>query len=125
MSDIRPHPQVLLIVAAFSRHDKAIRWGEEQLEQVFGPIGLVSEPFPFTQTRYYEATMGPDLRKQLFAFRDLVAPDRLAAVKLHTNALERRLAEAGTYPEGRPLNLDPGLLALGKFLLATTKDQVH
>ena len=29
------------------------------------------------------------------------------------------------YPEPRPLNLDPGLLLLGKFLLATTKDQSH
>ncbi|MHB1423610.1 MAG: DUF4416 family protein, partial [Gemmataceae bacterium] len=25
----------------------------------------------------------------------------------------------------RPLNVDPGLLELGKFLLATTKDQAH
>ena len=25
----------------------------------------------------------------------------------------------------RPLNLDPGLLTLGKFMLATTKDQAH
>src|SRR5581483_1463708 len=31
----------------------------------------------------------------------------------------------GRYPEARPLNLDPGLLSLGKFLLATTKDQAH
>jgi hypothetical protein len=25
----------------------------------------------------------------------------------------------------RPINIDPGLLELGKFLLATTKDQAH
>ena len=50
---------------------------------------------------------------------------RLPDVKLRTNALERDLAGSGTYAEERPLNLDPGLLALGKFLLATTKDQAH
>jgi hypothetical protein len=27
--------------------------------------------------------------------------------------------------EPRPLNVDPGLLSLGKFQLATTKDQSH
>ena len=69
--------------------------------------------------------MGRGLRKCLFAFRDLVAPDCLPAVKLHTNAVEAELAALGTYPEPRPLNLDPGVLSLGKFLLATTKDQAH
>jgi hypothetical protein len=39
--------------------------------------------------------------------------------------LEQELARSGTFPESRPLNLDPGLLELGKFLLATTKDQAH
>src|SRR5205814_10084035 len=42
-----------------------------------------------------------------------------------TNALENELAGQGRFPELRPLNLDPGLLTLGKFLLATTKDQAH
>lgn len=69
--------------------------------------------------------MGAGLRKQLLAFRDLVAPDRLAEIKLHTNALERELVVSGRFPEERPLNLDPGLLDRGKFMLATTKDQAH
>jgi hypothetical protein len=46
-------------------------------------------------------------------------------VKLRTNALEREFADSGDFPEPRPLNLDPGLLTLGKFLLGTTKDQQH
>ena len=116
---------VLLVVAAFSRHTEALRWGRAQLEETYGPVGLASEPFLFNQTSYYEATMGPDLRKQFFAFRRLAAADCLADVKLHTNALERALAGAGVYAEARPLNLDPGVLVLGKFLLATTKDQAH
>jgi hypothetical protein len=69
--------------------------------------------------------MGPDLRKQFLVFQQLLAADRLPAIKLHTNALEQELARSGGYPESRPLNLDPGLLTLGKFCLATTKDQVH
>ena len=125
MSEPRPAVPVLLVVAPFSRHPEALRWARERLEETYGPVALAGEPFPFNQTHYYEAAMGPDLRKQLVAFGDLVAPDCLPDVKLHTNDLERRIAAAGTYPEGRPLNLDPGLLALGKFVLATTKDQAH
>ena len=85
----------------------------------------VSAAFVFDQTAYYERTMGRDLRKRFFAFRDLVAPENLPAIKLHANALEAELAGTGSHPEPRPLNLDPGLLTLGKFLLATTKDQAH
>ena len=122
-----PCPPVpgLLVVALFSRHADALRWGQVYLEQAFGPVGLAGEPFPFDQTAYYEPAMGPDLRKQLLAFRDLVPPDCLPEAKRRTNALERQLADAGAYPEARPLNLDPGVLVLGKFLLATTKDQAH
>ncbi len=69
--------------------------------------------------------MGPGLTKQLLVFRDLVDADCLPAVKRHTNALEAELAASGTFGEVRPLNLDPGVLMLGKFLLATTKDQSH
>jgi hypothetical protein len=116
---------VLLVVAAFSRHAGALRWARERLEETCGPVGLVSEPFLFNQTRYYEATMGCDLHKQFLAFERLVAPDCLPDVKLRSNTLENALAATHTFPEERPLNLDPGLLALGKFLLATTKDQAH
>jgi hypothetical protein len=116
---------VLLVVAAFSRHAAALHWGRERLEQSYGPLALASPPFDFHHTTYYEPTMGPELRKCLFAFRDLVSPDCLPAVKRHTNDLEAELAATGTYPEPRPLNLDPGVLSLGKFLLATTKDQAH
>jgi hypothetical protein len=125
MAQMRSQPAVLLVVAAFSRHDEAIAWGRERLEEAFGPVGLVSEPYVFNQTEYYEATMGPNLLKRFFAFRDLVAPDSLAAIKTRTNALEGDLAETHAFPEPRPLNLDPGHLSLGKFILATTKDQSH
>lgn len=125
MANPRPHVPVLLVVATFSRHAAALAWAREHLEHAFGPVGLASPAYDFTQTRYYEATMGPGLRKQFLIFRDLVAADSLPALKLRTNTLEEDLAHTGAYPEPRPLNLDPGVLELGKFLLATTKDQAH
>jgi hypothetical protein len=119
-----PDP-VLLIVALFSRHEPALVWARHQLEAAFGPVALASPWFAFTQTRYYEPTMGSGLQKQLLAFRDLVAADSLASIKRRSNDLERELTETGDYAEPRPLNLDPGVLSLGKFMLATTKDQAH
>jgi hypothetical protein len=121
----RPPAPVLLVVAAFSRHVAALDWGRERLERSYGSVALASPPFDFHHTAYYEPTMGRCLRKVLLAFRELVPADALPAVKLHTNDLEAELAATKSYKEPRPLNLDPGALSLGKFLLATTKDQAH
>jgi hypothetical protein len=125
MAAVRPPVPALLVVAAFSRHADALAWARGRLEQAFGPVGLAGPLLVFDQTGYYQPTMGPDLRKQLLAFRDPIDPGRLAEIKLRTNALEAELAQAEVHAEERPLNLDPGYLVLGKFLLATTKDQAH
>jgi hypothetical protein len=120
------HPDpVLLIVAAFSRHPQALAWAQQRLEQLYGVVAQVSEPYEFNQTDYYEPTMGPGLRKQLFVFHQLVPAEQLPDIKLCCNAVEAELAHRNPYSEARPLNLDPGILNLGKFLLATTKDQAH
>lgn len=125
MAEPRSPVPALLVVALFSRHAEVLAWARTRLETLYGPIGLHGEPFVFDQTSYYASSMGSDLRKQLLAFASLVAPERLADIKQQTNALESELAAAGQYLEARPLNLDPGLLVLGKFMLATTKDQAH
>jgi hypothetical protein len=118
-------PPVLLIVAAFSRYEEALCWAKEKLTAQFGPITRTSPDYDFQQTRYYESTMGPGLKKRFLVFRDLILSERLADVKVRTNDWELELASAARFPEPRPLNLDPGILSLGKFMLATTKDQAH
>ncbi|MFO0926620.1 MAG: DUF4416 family protein [Gemmataceae bacterium] len=125
MANPRLPPPGLLLVAAFSRHPAALAWARPRLEEHFGPIGLTSAEYAFDQTSYYAPTMGGGLRKVLWAFDRLLPLDALADAKLAANALEREAAASGEYPDARPLNLDPGTLVLGKFLLATTKDQAH
>jgi hypothetical protein len=125
MAQLRAITDVLLVVVAFSRHAGALDWARARLEALYGPVGLTSEPYTFDMTRYYEASMGGELRKVLWAFGDLIDPGRLAEIKHRTNALEAALAGEGRYPEARPVNIDPGYLVLGKFVLATTKDQAH
>jgi hypothetical protein len=125
MAEPRVPDPVLLVVAAFSRHPSALIWARENLELAYGPVVLTSPFFDFHQTRYYEPEMGFDLKKQFLAFTRLVPADILPEVKRHTNELEASLALSHSYAEARPLNLDPGILSLGKFVLATTKDQAH
>ncbi len=115
----------MLVIACFSRHPEALAWAGDRLTERFGDVVLTSPDFDFHQTTYYEPTMGPNLKKRFLAFRDLVPSDCLADVKLFTIDLERQLAQTKQFPDLRPLNLDPGLLQMGKFLLATTKDQAH
>jgi hypothetical protein len=115
----------LLIVAVFSRHADALAWARQRLTDVFGPVALAGEPYSFHHTDYYTAAMGPGLRKQLFAFEKLVPLAKLADYKHAAIELENELLRSGPYPEQRPINIDPGLLNLGKFMLATTKDNAQ
>jgi hypothetical protein len=115
----------LLVVACFSRHLDALQWAHDQLTPRFGPIALTSPDFDFHHTKYYDATMGSGLVKRILVFEPIVSADCLPEVKRWTIGLEKDFATSGQFPEERPLNLDPGLVQLGKFLLASTKDQAH
>jgi hypothetical protein len=116
---------VLCLLAAFSRHEEALAWGREKMESVCGPVALVSPAFEFSETAYYRSTMGESLKKQFFAFEQLIDPARLIDLKLQTNALENEYAALGKHAEARPLNLDPGYITLAKLVLASTKDHSH
>lgn len=113
------------VLAAFSRHDAALDWAREWAIAQWGPIALESPRFEFTETTYYESSMGDGLKKTFFAFAKLMDPVELVETKLRTNDAELEYASQLSHAEARPLNLDPGYLTDGKFLLATTKDHAH
>ena len=134
-----PHP-VMLIVAAFSGHHVALIWAKDELQAAYGQILLESSLFDFVETNYYEARMGPALKKIFFAFEHLIRPTQLTDIKLRTNELEHRCPRIFKDPRNlkasqhnsvspsvpdRLLNLDPGFVATDKLVLATTKDQAH
>jgi len=115
----------LLVIACFSRHRTALEWAQQRLGSRYGALALVSCDFSFHHTTYYEPTMGQGLVKRFLVFEAFIQPDCLPDAKNFTIQIEKELMEKQEYAEPRPLNLDPGLLQLGKFLLATTKDQAH
>lgn len=91
------------------------------LESRWGRIDYECEPFPFTWTHYYDAEMNGEIARSFVSFERLADPAGLAAIKRETNGLENAFRE----PSGRTVNLDPGLMALSRFSLATTKENAH
>lgn len=116
---------VLLFTAVVSRYAEAIDWAAERSSQAWGAIVRRSEPFDFTETDYYAATMGTGLRKQFLAFERPIDPAALPQIKLESGRWEDEYAARGLHPEPRPLNLDPGYLTAAKLVLASTKDHSH
>src|SRR4051812_4090058 len=125
MGEIHAPAPALLIFAASSRYEAALDWARDRAVQVHGPIAFLSQPFDFTETEYYAATMGIGLKKQFFAFKRLIDSAQLAGIKRHTNDWETEYAALGRHPEPRPLNLDPGYITPAKLVLASTKDHAH
>jgi hypothetical protein len=125
MGDIHEPDAVLLLVAVSSRYVAALDWARERIEKGLGPLALVSNAFEFTETDYYTATMGADLKKQFIACERLIDPGELARIKRETNSWEAEYAALARHPEPRPLNLDPGYITPAKLVLASTKDHAH
>jgi len=94
----------------------------ESLKQTFGRIDFLSERLPFHYTRYYESEMGPSLYRRMISFAELVPLDSLIQIKLETQRLEDRYRDDRG---NRRVNLDPGLLSLHNFVLATHKNYAH
>ena len=95
MGDIKSPAPVLMISAAFSRYDEALRWGAERAAAEWGPIALISPTFDFIETEYYIPTMGPGIKKCFWAFEQLVDPGKLPQRKIESNAWEDEYAALG------------------------------
>jgi len=129
MGKIKEHPPVKLITGmitgsgvALSRQD-LFDSAQNRLSEKFGEIDFESSVLPFDYTNYYEAEIGKNLLRKFVSFENLIQPDELAEVKVFTNELETQCFFPDT--TNRQINLDPGYVAAGKMILATTKDHAH
>lgn len=110
-----------LVVAVLT--SRMERTGEllADLAASFGALDFTSPDSAFDFTDYYTREMGKGIWRFFASFRELVEPDALASIKIAANGLENRYREDGL----RKVNLDPGLLCLSRFVLATTKENSH
>lgn len=125
MGNITPAAPVHPLLAVITRYDEALAWTRQTVTGAWGEIALVSPTFEFRDTRYYEATMGPELTKTFLVFRRRRDPAELPAWKHATAQWEQDYAALARHAEPRPLNLDPGYLTCAKLVLASTKDHAH
>ena len=126
MGESLPHPPVSLLLAAFSRHDAALDWAKTQAAEAWGPVALESPRFDFTETGYYDATMGTGLEEGVLRLRAAVRSGGAGRNQAGDEPLGGGVRRRGPdLPEPRPLNLDPGYLTPAKLVLASTKDFAH
>ena len=111
----------ILVIGILSSEGSAEEGALRALTESFGPLERQTVKEEFLWTDYYVSEMGTPIWRSYVEFRELVDPSELAGIKTMTNAIETRFAAEGK----RRVNLDPGLLAPGRFVLATTKDRAH
>jgi hypothetical protein len=122
-----PEPARLVVSVIFrpSGDDGEPPWLREALSRLEGAFGRTDHAGPvmsFDATSYYVGEMGKPLRRRFYSFPTLVGRDRLAGIKRLTNGIEESLVDG----EGRRrVNIDPGLIALENFILATGKGREH
>ena len=121
MGEIVPFTPEKLITGILCSRRENVPQLENRLTEHFGPIDYKSELIPFTFTSYYNREMGSDIQRYFVSFERLISPDQLADCKSRSNRLEEEFMEEGQ----RRVNLDPGVLSLGKLILASTKDNAQ
>ncbi len=92
------------------------------LDKRLGDRCFTSEPVSFDITDYYVREMGAGIMRIFAAWKKLVDPFELVDIKLLTWEIEEKLKAGG---KGRPVNIDPGIIAEGHMILATGKSSGH
>ncbi len=110
MGIAKKHDKVKLVIPILFSDIQIFNKVRTILIKNLGEIDFESNPFIFEFTEYYNEEMG-----------NLIDPEELIEIKIQTNQIETDFA----INNKRKINLDPGYLSLGKFILATTKDQQH
>jgi hypothetical protein len=121
MGEVREPQPVKVFVGILTAQASTLAEVRSSIEDQLGPIDCESQLLDFTYTDFYEPEMGPGLKRKLWGFGRLAAPDSLVDLKLFTNRMEQTLAINGK----RTVNMDPGYLMAARVVLASTKDFGH
>ena len=121
MGKTKAPPDAKLIIGLIYKHaavkDKVLGI----LRTHFGEMDFLSRELDFNWTDYYYPELGRPLKRLFVSFKQLISQGKLSGIKVYTNKLEKRFL----HKYKRRINIDPGLLNLGKVVLATTKDYNH
>ena len=122
MSELTEPVKANLTISVMFRDETLLEETRVILEKKYGKTDAVSKVYDFSSiSPYYDPEMGSDIKKIVFSFKEPVARDFLKDVKLFCVELEKKYSENGN----RLVNLDPGLVTLENFILATGKNYSH
>lgn len=121
MSLLQPPQPAKMVIGVFLSEKRLFGEIVGHLTERFGKLDIVSAWMPFDFTSYYEQEMGAPLFRRMMAFDGFMEQNRLADVKLETNAIENRYCRQAK----RRINLDPGYLLSQRLVLATGKNFAH
>jgi hypothetical protein len=121
MGAIKPFPTVKLITGILISRDEIKNALIQTLTDHFGPVDYLSDQFPFSFSSYYNTEMGTPISRFFISFKPLINPSTLARIKITTNRVEDSFRDA----DKRKVNIDPGILFLSRFILASTKAGVQ
>ncbi len=110
-----------VIVSVLTADRQILNAAKPLLVRELGPLDEEIGPLAFNYTSYYNSEMGQGILRWLWSFADLVDREALVNIKGLTNSVE----QAYTVEGKRRFNLDPGLMSLGNFVLATGKNNAH
>ncbi len=124
MAQPKPFAPVKPVCGVIYREEALYEDVKRRLSAEWGSVDLESPAFAFDLTDYYEAEMGPGLKRRFMSFDALAEPETLPGMKLRAIELEQAFRrEAGA--AGRPVNIDPGYLTASALVMATAKDFSH
>ncbi|MBO5879768.1 MAG: DUF4416 family protein [Clostridia bacterium] len=120
MGKIHEFQKEKLIIGVIFFDEQVLTAALEKLKEKFGDWDMVSPDYSFSDgySTYYDSELGGKGTRRIYSFETTVEPDMQAEIKEFTNDLENSFLGEG----GRLINLDPGLMSHGRFMLATTKD---
>ena len=121
MGEITGYTPEKLIIAVLISYQDMFDKLVKKLTDTFGPLDYKSGFLNFDYTDYYDSEMGSTIKRVFLSFQDLISPDNLADIKIRTNEIENNFL----INQKRKANIDPGMLSVKRFILATTKDNGH
>lgn len=125
MSILKKPKKVKLVIAFFSTSVKILDEVESKLEKRYGKIDYKTPDIDFIETDYYNEEMGNNLITRYISFYKTVSRSSLPSIKKYCCQLEVKYSKNKEGALKRLVNIDPGLLSLENFILATGKAYSH
>lgn len=125
MSKAKKQSTAVLVMGIMYTDENKYKQAIKKLEKKFGSIKLKTEGYNFSYSDYYKKEMGEHLKKELLVFNKMIKRENIVSVKKITDKIEKKLSDKSKIENNRTVNIDPGILTLENFLLATNKNFSH